>query len=190
VYDLDAIVIPPPVSLRPAARPATPTHDVLVVARALPYKNLDLVLDVAALTPDVTYCIVGDGPLRATLTSRSTKNVTWTGSLDDVALAAQYAASSIHLALSHEDFGITPLEAAAAGIPTVARRSGGYLDTITPTTGVLIDEDALSAGVIATTVRAALQREWNTAALQNHATSFSPEHHIGALRAVIDSLPT
>jgi glycosyltransferase involved in cell wall biosynthesis len=190
VYDLDAIVIPPPVSLRPATRSGTPTHDVLVVARALPYKNLDLVLDVAALTPDVSYCIVGDGPLRSTLTSRSTMNVTWTGSLDDEALAAQYAASSIHLALSHEDFGITPLEAAAAGIPTVARRSGGYLDTITPSTGVLVDEDALSAGVIATTVRAALQRQWDTAALQNHAASYSPEHHIGALRAVIDSLLT
>ena len=188
VYGRDATVIAPPVDLRVAPRRTTPISDVVVVARALPYKNLDLVLDVAALTPDVTYRIVGDGPLRASLTARSTNNVTWTGSLDDAALADAYATSSLHLALSHEDFGITPLEAAASGIPTVARRSGGYLDTITPRTGVLIDEDALSPAVIATTVRAALQRSWDAASLRAHAAEFSAEHHIAALQSVIDSL--
>ena len=189
VYDRDALIVPPPVSLRGVRESAPPTNDVIVVARALPYKNLDLVLDVAAITPDLTYLIVGDGPLRAALMARSSTNVTWAGSLDDASLSEAYAASSVHLALSHEDFGITPLEAAAAGKPTVARRSGGYLDTITPLTGVLVDEDSLSAGVIATSLRATLQRTWDSETLRQHAERFSVEHHIAALRDAITSLP-
>ncbi len=44
------------------------------------------------------------------------------------------------VAASHEDFGLTPLEAAAFGVPTVALRGGGYLDTIVEgETGLFFD---------------------------------------------------
>jgi glycosyltransferase involved in cell wall biosynthesis len=40
-----------------------------------------------------------------------------------------------------EDFGITPLEAMASGKPVVAVREGGYMETITSETGVLVEPD-------------------------------------------------
>lgn len=185
VYDRDAVIIAPPVRI-PTERPTfNITHDVVVVARALPYKNLDVVLQVAAQTPDLSYRIVGDGPLKAALMEASPTNVEWCGALDDAELALTYASSRVHLALSHEDFGITPLEAASFGVPTVARRSGGYLDTITATTGVLVDEDAFSPAVIASTLRAVLQQKWNADAMVRHANSFSEATHIAKVEEVL-----
>lgn len=50
--------------------------------------------------------------------------------LPDVQMRWAYARADALIAPSHEDFGLTPLEAAAFGVPTVALRGGGYLDTI------------------------------------------------------------
>lgn len=188
VYGRDATVIAPPVNV-PLARPdVAVTNDVVVVARALPYKNLDVVLDVAALTPELSYRIVGDGPLRTALMARSPDNVAWCGALNDESLSREYASSRVHLAVSHEDFGITPLEAASFGIPTVARRSGGYLDTINATTGVLVDEDVFSPASVATTLRAVLQQTWDQAAMTAHAATFAPSVHIAKIESVMTAL--
>ena len=50
------------------------------------------------------------------------------------------------VAASFEDFGLTPVEAAAFGTPTVALRYGGYLDTVIEgTTGVFFDTPTASS---------------------------------------------
>ena len=185
IYDRDAVVVAPPVTLR-----TSPAHerdlDVLVVARLLPYKNVDMVLDVARLSPEVTFAIVGGGPLDEQLRLSAPSNVAFHGVVSDETLSELYSRARVHLALSHEDFGITPLEAAAAGVPTLARRSGGYLDTITEATGVLIDEDALSPRYVASTLEAVLRRDWDRDAMARHAASFSPENHIARLSEQLD----
>ena len=188
VYERDATIVAPPVQIPTRRIEVDTSNDVVVVARALPYKNLDVVLEVAALTPDLRYRIVGDGPLRDGLMALSPANVTWCGALDDDGLAREYSSSRVHLALSHEDFGITPLEAASFGIPTVARRSGGYLDTITSTTGVLVDEGAFSPAVVASTLRGVLQQSWNRDAMLEHAATFSVSSHIAKIERVLSSL--
>ena len=50
------------------------------------------------------------------------------------------------LAESHEDLGITPLEASAWDVPTVALRAGGYLDTIVDgINGVFVEAPTVEA---------------------------------------------
>lgn len=41
-----------------------------------------------------------------------------------------------------EDYGLTPLEAMASGKPVVAVNEGGFRETVTPETGVLVPADA------------------------------------------------
>ena len=188
VYGRSAPVVAPPVDV-PSLMPAGDDRgDVLVVARLLPYKNVDLSLEVARSMPDVRFRIVGDGPLRATLQSIASPNVTFLGAVDDEQLWQEYAGTQVHLALSHEDFGITPLEAAAAGKPTVARSSGGYLDTITTSTGILIPENELIVPTIVETLTQACGASWDQQLLRDHAQQFSREAHWAALRNLIPDL--
>jgi glycosyltransferase involved in cell wall biosynthesis len=162
--------------------------EVLIVARLLPYKNVDLALEVARCMPDTRFRIIGDGPLFDSLNETAPSNVTLLGSVDEHTLWREYASTKVHLALSYEDFGITPLEAAAAGKPTVARGSGGYVDTITPTTGVLIDERELTATSIADELRRALTRDWDRTQLTLQASKFSRSAHWAGLQAQIAGL--
>ena len=188
VYGRETSIVAPPVDF-PAEIPAGDDRgDVLLVARLLPYKNVDLALDVARAMPDLRFRIVGDGPLLQSLNSRSTKNVSFLGAVSEDELWREYAGTKVHLALSHEDFGITPLEAAAAGKPTVARKSGGYVDTITATTGMLIDENELTVSAIVETLQSTLDAPWDLSQLQRHARQFSRQAHWAALQAVIPGL--
>ncbi|CAB4861076.1 unannotated protein [freshwater metagenome] len=188
VYGRDAPIVAPPVDIPSVMPPGDNRGDVLVVARLLPYKNVDLALEVARAMPDVRFRIVGSGPLQESLTSQSSSNVTFLGAIGDEELWREYAGTKVHLALSHEDFGITPLEAAAAGKPTVARRSGGYIDTITPTTGILIAEDDLNVAAIVESLHVALNGSWMPNELERHAQQFSRTAHWTALQAVVHGL--
>ena len=186
IYNIDAEILAPPVALPPVPTDAEPTVDVLVVSRLLPYKNVDMVLDVARLMPEHSFAVVGDGPLRPSLEGAAPANVTFVGAVrDDATLASHYAHARLLLALSHEDFGITPLEAALAGRPTVARRAGGYLDTVTDATGILVDEGAVTPLTVRDALRDALARQWDVAVLRAHAASFGAERHLERLRTLI-----
>ncbi len=185
IYDRPAEVLAPPVRTPLRIPDVESTIDVLIVARLLPYKNVDLALDVAAISPELRFRIVGDGPLRDELRARAPGNVSFAGVLDDDDLWREYRAARVHLALSHEDFGITPLEAAMCGRPTVARRSGGYLDTITAETGVLIDEAHIDAATIRDALDDALRRGWDEGTLRQHADLFSADAHLARLRQII-----
>jgi glycosyltransferase involved in cell wall biosynthesis len=48
-----------------------------------------------------------------------------------------YSNAQALLAVGLEDFGLTPIEAATFGTPTIARAFGGYLDTVTEGTNGL-----------------------------------------------------
>ena len=187
-YGREAVIVAPPVDPPTAIPPNEDLSDVLVVARLLPYKNVDLALEVARAMPELRFRIIGDGPLRDALRAAAPSNVTMLGAVDESTLWREYASTRVHLALSYEDFGITPLEAAAAGKPTVARRSGGYLDTITPTTGLLLDENELSVGSISEGLQHVVTRDWDETELTRHANGFSRHAHWAGLKAHIPGL--
>lgn len=67
--------------------------------------------------------------------------------VSDSELARLYAGAKAFLALAtHEDFGITPVEAMAAGTPVIAYRGGGYTESVIDgKTGVLFTGDLVSA---------------------------------------------
>lgn len=187
-YGREAVIVPPPVDAPSVIPPNEDLSEVLIVARLLPYKNVDLALEVARAMPDTRFRIIGEGPLWDALRSAAPSNVAMLGAVDEATLWREYASTKVHLALSHEDFGITPLEAAAAGKPTVARRSGGYVDTIASSTGLLIEERELNVKSIAETLRNALAQEWNSERLTLHAAHFSPEAHWAGIRAHVPGL--
>lgn len=84
-----------------------------------------------------------------------------------------YSHATALVAASHEDFGLTPLEAGAFGKPTMALRAGGYLDTISEgVNGAFFDEP--TADAIRAAVRSSKLHRWDPAAIRAHVDAFSP----------------
>lgn len=138
VYTKDSEIIFPPFSLPPdeEMEPIAGLEEFLadenyfmVVSRLLPYKNVDVAIKAFA-DLDQKLLVIGDGPLAADLRAMSTDNVKFASNISDAQLRFAYAHTRGLLAVSYEDFGLTPLEAGAFGKPTIALHAGGYLDTI------------------------------------------------------------
>lgn len=102
----------------------------LCVSRLLPYKNLEALLHGFAQMPSERLVIVGSGPDRDRLVSLAPTNVTFLSDIPDSQLRWLYSSGTALLAVGLEDFGLTPVEAASFGLPTLARPFGGYLDTV------------------------------------------------------------
>jgi len=160
---------------------------VLCVARLLPYKNVDLVIEAVARIPDLDLVVVGDGPERRRLEALAQRvgSTTLAGRVTDQQLRWLYANAVGLVAASYEDFGLSPLEAAAFGRPTAALRDGGYLDTVDPgRTGVFFDAPAVDA--IAGAVEELTRAQWSEDDIRAHADTFSEARFIARLRQVVE----
>lgn len=101
----------------------------LIVSRLLPYKNIQHA--VAAFTGlNQKLLVIGAGPMLDELKANSGSNVAFASNISDAQMRYAYAHATAVLAVSYEDFGITPLESGALGKPVIALRAGGFLDTI------------------------------------------------------------
>ena len=154
VYGIDAGLLFPPhrVDLagdrvRPAALAARGwTDHHLLVSRLLPYKHVDAAIEAFAQLPDERLVVVGRGPLAARLRAAAGPNVLLLEGVSDAELRWLYARARALVAPSHEDFGLTVLEAAAFGTPAVALRRGGYLDTVREgVSGVFVEQPTATA---------------------------------------------
>lgn len=143
IYDRDAEVLAPP----PAIGPDGPEEAIagvdagffLCVSRLLPYKNVDAVIEAFARRGD-QLIVVGTGPDLDRLTRLATRNVRFLGSVSDEQLRWVYRNCRALVSASYEDYGLTPIESAAFGKPSVVLRWGGFLDNIIEgETGVFIE---------------------------------------------------
>jgi glycosyltransferase involved in cell wall biosynthesis len=134
IYGRSARVIHPPVEVGRFAVEAARTGAFLVVGRMVAYKRMDLA--VAACTNlGLPLRVVGDGPELDRLRRLAGPTVTFLGRLRDEEVAREMAAARALLFPGEEDFGITPVEAQAAGTPVIAYGKGGALETVVPPEG-------------------------------------------------------
>jgi glycosyltransferase involved in cell wall biosynthesis len=128
VYGIDAPVVAPPVDVD-RFRPRPRGERLLVVSRLLPYKRVDIVVD-ACSRVGLGLDVVGDGPCFEALRARAGSSVTFHGRLDDASVSELVEGCSALCLPGIEDFGMTPVEAHAAGKPVIAFGAGGALETI------------------------------------------------------------
>jgi phosphatidylinositol alpha 1,6-mannosyltransferase len=104
----------------------------LYVGRLSKEKRVEMLLPIVKAIPSAHLAIVGDGPLRPELGALfAGTNTKFTGYLYDEALAEAYASADIFVFPgANETFGNVILEAMASGLPVVAPRAGGILDTV------------------------------------------------------------
>ncbi|MFF5322903.1 glycosyltransferase [Janibacter hoylei] len=191
-YGIDAEVLPPPFAVdttgEQEAVPEAADWDAfhLVVSRLLPYKNVDRIIEAFRGLPE-KLLVIGAGPLLEELRATAPDNVRIATDLTDAQMRWAYARATALVAASHEDFGLTPLEAGAFGRPTLALRAGGYLDTIAEgVNGAFFDEP--TAAAIRAAVVADRGRTWDPAAIRAHVEAFSPKRFVERVRAAADRL--
>jgi glycosyltransferase involved in cell wall biosynthesis len=149
-YDRDSVVIFPPVDTErfAAARTSTPGDYYLVVSRLIPYKRIDLAVR-ACSALGLPLKVGGRGRDLDKLKAIAGPTVEFLGYVPDDELPALMAGCRAFLFPGLEDFGITPVQAQAAGRPVIAYGGGGALDTVRPgVTGELFDQmtvDSLGA---------------------------------------------
>ena len=111
---------------------------ILFCGRFIPVKNIDFVIELAARMKDlqdVTFLLVGDGPLRGILQQkvqeRGLSNIVFLGFIPPEQLPPVFAMSEILLLPSlRESWGAVVNEALAAGIPVMVSSVAGAADLV------------------------------------------------------------
>ena len=119
----------------------------LSVNRIYPEKRIDLQLEVFRYLTDEKLVIAGGYASGDHAAQYATKlqrqlppNVTMVGEISEQELVDLYAScKGLICTAMDEDFGLTPLEAMASGKPVIAVDEGGFRETVTPETGILVE---------------------------------------------------
>ena len=168
-YGRDAPVIHPPVETHRFS-PGTPGDALLVVSEILPHKRLHLALE-AARRAHAPIQVVGAGP-HLTALKDAYPEAEFLGRARDEDLAELYASARAVLVPSVEEFGITAVEAQAAGRPVIAAAAGGALETVIDgRTGRLAKLDDVDA--FAQAIEGIDQLDFDPAAAVQSAERFS-----------------
>ncbi len=139
-YRQEAQVIYPPVKTKQFYLAAKPDNYFLIVSRFLPYKKIDLAVEVFNEL-GWPLKIVGDGPERKKLKKLACSNIEFVGLADEKKLANLYAHCRALIFPQEEDFGISAVEAMSAGRPVIAYKGGGALEIIKENeTGIFFEE--------------------------------------------------
>jgi glycosyltransferase involved in cell wall biosynthesis len=139
----DARVIYPPVDTDEVSLSTANDGYLLVAARLLSYRRVDLAIEAANATGR-RLIVVGDGPERRALERRAGPSVSFEGYVPRARLLELFAGCAAYLVPGEEDFGIAPVEAMAAGKPVVAINRGGAAESVLDgATGVLFNDQTM-----------------------------------------------
>ncbi|MDP6959448.1 MAG: glycosyltransferase, partial [Planctomycetota bacterium] len=133
-YGRDSHVVYPPIALdlfeNPLVnRPPQERESYLSFGALTPYKRIDLLVD-AFNQNGKKLLVVGEGSERKKLMVKAGDNIRFTGSLPFSEIIRRIQESKALLFPGEEDFGMIPLEVMAMGLPVIAYRAGGALETV------------------------------------------------------------
>lgn len=172
-YGRTAEVIVPPIDTH-RFTPSTEQDDYYVIlARLAPYKRIDLAVE-AFTQMGKRLVVIGSGTALADLKASAGPTIEFLGRAPDAEVEYYVARCRALIFPGEEDFGMAPIEVAAAGRPTIAYRAGGAIETVVDgVTGVFFDEQTVPAVIDA--VRRFERQDWPSSVIRKHAEGFSAE---------------
>jgi glycosyltransferase involved in cell wall biosynthesis len=192
VYRRDSLVVHPPVDVEGFPLEARKDDYYLAVGRFVPYKHLHTIVRAFARLPGRRLVVIGEGDGLKQAQREAPANVSLLGRQPAAELRRHMQRAKALIFAAEEDFGITPLEAQAAGTPVIAYAGGGALETVRgpdqpQPTGLFFEQQTPEA------IAAAIERfERDRLAIspqdcRDNALAFAPERFRQAyLRAVIE----
>ncbi len=171
-------IINPPVSVEKFHVSDRPKEYFLIVSRLEYYKKVDLAIE-AFNELGYPLVIVGRGLQADEIKARAKSNVTFMSGLSAKELADVYAGCRAFIFPQHEDYGITPLEANAAGRPVIAYGAGGVLATQLPVqqdvsraTALFFTEQTSASLIEAVKKFEVIEHEFDSGFIRKHAEGF------------------
>jgi glycosyltransferase involved in cell wall biosynthesis len=134
-YGRDSAVIHPPIDTTRFEESKAESHvskkGFVTIGRQVPYKRVDIIIE-ACTKLGLPLAVVGRGPEHERLKKLAGPTVTFDSNASDEAVAQYLRSGKAFLFAAFEDFGVTPVEALAAGTPVIAYKAGGALDYVMP----------------------------------------------------------
>jgi len=190
-YNRDSVVIYPPVDVDKFTLQENKEDFYLTVSRMVPYKKIDLLVDVFTEMPDKKLVVIGEGPDFAKIKSKAGKNIVLMGYQPFDILKEKMQKAKAFVFAAEEDFGIAPVEAQACGTPVIALGKGGALETVVSDgnnpTGVFFSEQSVPS------LQAAIQEfeahidQFTPQACRTNAERFSVERFRKEFKTFVDS---
>ena len=183
-YGRDADVLPCPVDVDRFTVGAGAGDYVAIASRLLPYKRVELAIRAAQMA-GVRLKIAGTGPAERALRDLARGTTTeMLGYVSDADVNALLGNARAAILPGEEDFGLVPIEAAAAGRPTIAFRGGGALETIVEgETGAYFDDATPES--LAAALRAFDATAYDPRRLRAHAETFAPARFVARLKEIV-----
>jgi glycosyltransferase involved in cell wall biosynthesis len=185
-YGREAVVIYPPVSVDDFSSDRPSEDFYLLVTQLTPYKRAELA--VRAFTQlGKKLVVIGEGSEFAALQKIAGPTVQLLGRQPFQVVKDHFERCRAFLYPQVEDFGITAVEAQAAGKPVIAFRAGGALETVIEgETGLFFDEQTPeSLGGAILQIEAMGDRRWVEACRAN-AERFRPERFRAEIKAFLE----
>ncbi|HEY7979916.1 MAG TPA: glycosyltransferase [Candidatus Eremiobacteraceae bacterium] len=157
----------------------------VVAARLLPYKRVRLAVEACNMLR-VPLVVLGSGPDEARLRALAGPTVRFEGHVPDDRRRQLFAGALAIIVPGEEDFGLVPVEAAAAGRPTVAFGAGGAMETVVDgVTGTFFREP--TAESLAQALSALDPFGYDVEKMTAHAATFSADRFRAGFRALLES---
>ena len=147
----------------------------LQVGRVRGYKGLDLTKSLFS-HQDLKLILVGEST-----ENLQTDSILGLGYVKPEQLRWLYENAQALIAVSREDFGLTPVEAAMYGCPTIAFKRGGYLESVREgISGVFVEPDNISE--LKKALMLHRKENYSSVDMKKFAKKFSLEMHMSELQ--------
>ncbi len=155
----------------------------LVVAQLVPYKKIEIAIR-ACEELGLPLKIVGEGISRKSLEEISGDHTEFLGAKYGDELVEIMQNAKAFLFPSVDDFGITPVEAMACGVPVIAYKKGGALDTIKEGfSGVFFEEQ--NAESLKKVLKETNFDKFDSQKIRKVAEVFSKRKHLESIKTCI-----
>lgn len=185
-YRADSQVVFPPVDTHLFSISPRPKTYFLAGGRIMAYKKFDLLVETFNRL-NLPLKIFGNGPQREELEAIAHNNITFLGRVSDEEKAALYQDCIAYINPQEEDFGITVVEAMAAGRPVIAYKKGGATETVIEgVTGTFFTEQTWES--LADTLIRFQADTFDPVAIKAHSEQFSHEVFLSTIQAMVHDI--